>query len=65
MQMVHNSTYNDAKKNSDSCLKFLVLELPQKKRDVVKEWPDFEEKDSYRVLENLKNSTNFGKIALH
>ena len=38
---------------------------PEKKRDVVKEWPDFEEKGSYRVLENLKNSTNFGKIAVH
>ena len=32
MQMVHNSTYNDAKKNSDSCLKSLVLELHQKKK---------------------------------
>ena len=32
MQMAHNSTYNDAKKTSDSCLKFLALELPQKKK---------------------------------
>ena len=27
---------------------------PEKKRDVVKEWPDFEEKGYYRVLATLK-----------
>ena len=42
------------KKNSDSCLKFLALDLPQKKE--VKEWPDFEEKGSHSGLEIQKKS---------